>query len=146
MNRRRSSVRWSRGRGLALALAGVLAGMACGEAPEGPQSAAGSAASLARDPTPRPSGEIRALLTQGDEAVRAGDWEAALAAYRDALARDSTVGAAWLGVAWAQEELGAEEAAAEARARLRSLAAPPPGDPHHDGAGESTSLPPGGGS
>jgi len=140
MNAGRSCLRLT----LALSVTlGVAAGAAgCG----GEADRSGAASEVSDAPAPDPTrplpAEVRAPLEDGNEAARAGDFQAALDAYRAALAVDSTVGAAWLGVAWAQEELGQPEAARQARVRLRALAAPPRGGPHHRGPEEPSPYQP----
>ena len=60
-------------------------------------------------------------LDAGNEAYRAGNYQAALDHYRDAN-RDDKVAAAWFGIYMAQLALGNEEAADSAMARAQSLA------------------------
>jgi tetratricopeptide (TPR) repeat protein len=62
-----------------------------------------------------------AALDAGNDAYRAGNYEAALEHYREAN-QDGDVAAAWFGIYMAQLALGNAEAADSAMARAQSLA------------------------
>ena len=66
--------------------------------------------------------ELVAALDSGNAAYRRGDYEAALAAYEQAVAEDDDVAAGWFGVYMAHLALGNTAAADSAMARAQALA------------------------
>lgn len=74
--------------------------------------------------------EVRTLIDEGNQAFERGDPEAALRSFEAAIEADSLSAAAWFGAYMTWAETGNTERAAEARARLTTLARPAFGDPH----------------
>lgn len=118
----------------------LLAASACGGGEEQDQRTGSisprDAQQRARDALPL---EVIASIDSGNTRYRAGEYEAALEHFRAALARDSSVAAAWFGLYMTQKALGNPDAADRALERAGEMAGSPsmlrpaPGDTTEEG-------------
>jgi tetratricopeptide (TPR) repeat protein len=112
----RRSRRWV-GYGAAL-LAGLLA-VGCGTESSAERTTLGYDSGALAGELPS---ELQGHLDAGNEAYRSGEFEVALAHYREAVALDPELAAGWYGVVMAEGAIGNPSGADAARAEVHRLA------------------------